>query len=193
MKIEYRLLGKVLEILENDFTKGEIELTSFSIEKEHKEKLKELEDKKFFKKYNIFLGNDSFRIEAIPIKKDLLNNLLMFDRLNNLFENIPIETRIGCGGGLFHFIYNKTDEDLLEIKIEPDFSKEELIGKVSTANPKAGEYILKDKVEHDFNFLINQIEKCIDKLFEKIDLYNIDNIIDNIDNIIDKRKKGLLL
>jgi hypothetical protein len=125
----FNLIAKVLKVLENDFTKGEIELTSFSIEDEHKDRLKEIEGEKFFKEYKISFYDNSFRIEAIPIDKGLENNLLMFDRLKNLFEDLPVETGIGCGGGIFLFTYKGKDYDKNSLNMF-NFSKKELLKEI---------------------------------------------------------------
>ena len=102
----YKFIAEILEILENNLTKGKIELNSFSIDEKQKEKLKELENKKYFKEYKITFWKNTFRIEAIPFFKELVSDLLLFDRLNDLFKDLPIEKGIGCGGGLFLFSYN---------------------------------------------------------------------------------------
>lgn len=107
----FKLIAKVLEILENDFTKGEIELTSFTIEQEHKDKLKKIENTKFFKKYKITFQNNGFRIEAIPLKTTLETSLLLFDRMKELFNPINVESGIGCGDGIFVFTFKNDKEN----------------------------------------------------------------------------------
>ena len=105
----FELIAKILEILENDLTNGKIEVKSFLIEKDHKKRLVEMENESYFKEYKVSFWKNTFRIKAIPRIKELADNLLLFDRLKELFKDLPIETGIGCGGGLFLFTYNPID------------------------------------------------------------------------------------